>query len=216
MPSIRPFRSAILAALLLLSACESPEERAQRHYQAGVAYLQQGDVDRALVEFRNVFKLDGKHREARIAYAEAERGRGNLREAFSQYLRLLEQYPQDKDALRALVQMAADNGQWDDALKYSAEALQVTPADAEMQALKIYADYGIALAANDSARVVSALSAAKDLRQRQPQNLYLARIIIDDLIRAQFADQALAELNAAIALAPKERLFYAQRLSIYA
>lgn len=67
----------LAAALGLLVACDSAKERAEKHFEAGLEYIQAGDVDRALVEFRNVFQLDSTHREARRAYAEAERGRAD-------------------------------------------------------------------------------------------------------------------------------------------
>lgn len=212
----RPVIFAVLAAFLFVAGCDSAAERAQRHYESGVQYLQAGDVDRALVEFRNVFKLDNQHREARLAYADAERGRGNLREAYSHYLRLLEQYPDDLVTLRGLSQMASDNAQWDDARKYVALALAAAPDDPELKAIKIYTDYGTAVDASDAATIVNSVKAAKEMRTAAPDDMRLAKVIIDDLIRSQSLDDALVELDAAVRLAPTERIFYAQRLSVYA
>jgi cellulose synthase operon protein C len=212
----KPLRAVLLAAALFLAACDTAEERAERFFQSGMSYLQAGDVDRALVEFRNVFKLNGKHREARLAYADAERKRGNLREAYSQYLRLVEQYPDDLQGLRTLAQMAADNAQWNDADRFVTSGLGAAPDDAEFKALRVFADYGKALEANSPAQIRASVHAAKDMRTAQPDNLLLRKIVIDDLIRSQSLDEALAELDAAIALAPQEQLLYAQRLSVYA
>lgn len=206
----------VLALTLALAACDTAQERAERHYQAGLEYLQEGDVDRALVEFRNVFKLNGEHRDARIAYAQAERARGNLREAFSQYLRLVEQYPDDEVGLIALAQMSADNGQWQDADGFLDTALTARPDDAELQALRVFVDYGLAVEANNSAGIVAAVDAAQAMRTAQPDSLYLRKLIIDDMIRAQRLDDALAELDAAVAAAPDEQVLYAQRLSVNA
>ena len=212
----RPVIFAVLAVFLFVAGCDSAAERAQRHYESGMQYLQAGDVDRALVEFRNVFKLDNQHREARLAYAEAERGRGNLREAYSHYLRLQEQYPDDLVTLRGLAQLASDNAQWDEARKFVTLALAAAPDDPELKAIKIYTDYGIAVDASDAATIVSSVKAAKDMRLAAPTDMRLAKVIIDDLIRSQSLDQALVELDAAVRLAPTERIFYAQRLSVYA
>ena len=82
-------------AIGVLTACKSSEEKAEEHYQAGMELLQKGDTDRALVEFRNVFQLNGQHRAAREEYARIQRERGNLRDSYGQYLRLVEQYPDD-------------------------------------------------------------------------------------------------------------------------
>ena len=80
-------------------------------------------MNRALVEFRNVFKLDGQHREARRRYAEAERDRGNIREAYGQYLRLVEQYPDSETGQRALAEMALEFNDWDAARRHGAASL---------------------------------------------------------------------------------------------
>ena len=212
----KPLSAALLSAVLVLSACDSAEERAQKYYESGMAYLQSGDVDRALVEFRNVFKFDGKHREARIAYAEAERKRGNMREAYSQYLRLIEQYPDDLDGLRALSTIAVENGQWSDATPFIAKGLELAPSDEGFKSLSVFRDYGAAVEGSDSATVVASVKTARDLIAANPKDLMARKIVIDDLIRNQSLDKALVELNAAIEVAPTERILYAQRLSVYA
>ena len=208
--------AALAAGLMFLSACDSAKERAEKHFQAGLSFLQSGDVDRALVEFRNVFQLDGTHKEARRAYAEAERSRGNLREAFSQYLRLVEQYPDDHAAQKGLAEIGAEAGDWKTAQRYAGEALKQSPDDTDLKALKVAADYAIAAEANDAAAIVKTSQQARDLLQTLPANLLLHRVVIDDLIRSQHFDEALAAIDTAIRLAPGDRALYAQRLSVNA
>jgi len=65
----------ILTAFLTLAACDSAEERAEAHYQSGLELLEEGDVDRAIVEFRNVFEYNSNHRDARAALADIFRNR---------------------------------------------------------------------------------------------------------------------------------------------
>ena len=98
------FKTATALALVAtLAACESSEDRAERYFQSGLSLLEEGDVERALIEFRNVFNLNGSHREARQTYARIVREQGRVREATGQYLRLVEQYPDDFRARTALV-----------------------------------------------------------------------------------------------------------------
>ncbi|KAB2886808.1 MAG: tetratricopeptide repeat protein [Albidovulum sp.] len=206
----------LTAALAILAACDSAQERAEKHYQAGMEYLQAGDVDRALVEFRNVFQLDGTHREARRAYAEAERGRGRLREAFAQYLRLVEQYPGDHGGQVALAEIGAEAGDWKTAQRYAGEALKRSPGDATLEAIRTAADYAIAAEANDAGAIVESSRRARELLKKVPTSLLLHRVVIDDLIRAQDYGPALDAIGTALALAPEDRALYAQRLSIHA
>ena len=53
------------ALCFTLIACKSVEERAEETYQSAIALAAEGDFSRAIVELRNVFELDGQHREAR-------------------------------------------------------------------------------------------------------------------------------------------------------
>lgn len=212
----RPVSALLLISALFLAGCESSEQRADDYFKSGMKYLQAGDVDRALVEFRNVFKFNGKHHDARLAYADAERKRGNLKEAYSQYLRLIEQYPDDRVGLKALAEMAVDNAQWDDAKRFVTADLAVRPNDQEFQALSIFRDYGEAVERSDSAGIVAAVKAAQEMKAKAPNDLVVRKVIIDDLIRAQNLQSALTELDSAIAIAPDERILYAQRLSVRA
>ena len=50
-----------------------------------MALLAEGDVERAMVEFRNVFRLDGNNHAARLDYANLLVERGQLAEAIGQY-----------------------------------------------------------------------------------------------------------------------------------
>ncbi|MCA0271161.1 MAG: tetratricopeptide repeat protein [Proteobacteria bacterium] len=215
MPLRKLLVSTVLAAgLMTLAACESSEERAEKFYQSGMNYLEEGDVDRALVEFRNVFKLNGEHKEARRAYARVERDRGRLREAFSQYLRLVEQYPEEIEAMQALAEMAVANGDWEVAERYATPAVKLQPENNALLAVKAAADYGLANQQNDAARIVDALKRINELRKADPKNILLRRVVIDDLLRAQDFQDALTEIDAAIELEPRDRQLFAQRMAV--
>ncbi len=207
-------RASALAAVVFLAACDSAEERADAHYKTGLEYLQAGDVDRALVEFRNVFQLNGTHHDARMAYAQAERGRGHFREAYSQYLRVIEQYPNDIPALTALSEIAVDAGDWAEADRHLTTALKLAPTDGHLNALRVFRAYGSATDTNDSATIVASVKEAQSLREKSPNEILTHEVVIDDLIRSQKFSQALGELNAAIALFPTDKKLYAQRLSV--
>ncbi|MEZ5776819.1 MAG: tetratricopeptide repeat protein [Paracoccaceae bacterium] len=209
-----PFAFAL--ALTVLAGCDSSEERAEKHYQSGLAYLELGDVDRALVEFRNVFQLNGSHKEARRSYAEVERARGDRREAFSQYLRLVEQYPDDIPALIALSEIATTSGDFERGEEYASKALVKAPDMPELLALKAASDYGLARNGNDVDAQIDAISRIRDLRKTLPDNLILRGMIIDDLIQAKNYQSALDELNSAIDLNPGDADLHAHRLSVLA
>ncbi len=207
---------AVAASVGFLSACDSSEQRAEKYYQSGLEYLEKGDVDRALVEFRNVFKLNGRHKEARLAYARAEVQRGNLREAYGQYLRLVEQYPDDLEGRRALASIAVQSGNWAEARKNLDAVFAIAPNDPEAMLDKVVMDYGQATEANDADAMVRAAAEARKLRQQHPDRIMLRRIVIDDMLRQHDLAAALKELDETIAMTPDDTTLYATRLSVYA
>ncbi len=206
----------IAASVGFLSACDSSEQRAEKYYKSGMEYLEKGDVDRALVEFRNVFKLNGRHKEARLAYARVEMNRGNLREAYGQYLRLVEQYPEDLEGRRALASIAVKSGNWAEAKKNIDAVFALAPKDPETMVHKTVMDYGQGTENNDADTMVRAAGEARKLRKDFPDNIMLRRIIIDDLLRQHDLPSAQKELDEAIALTPDDATLYATRLSVYA
>ena len=204
-----------LATAGLLSFCDTAEERAEGHFQSGLELLEAGDVDRALVEFRNVFKLNGTHREARLRYAEAERARGNIREAYGQYLRLVEQYPDSLPGQRALAEMALQGNDWDAARRHGAAAAELAPEDTLVQAVNTTIAYRDAVTGSGDAEArQAAVIKAQALVAEDPDLMIARRVVIDDLIRNQDWTAALAAIDAALAADPEIRDLYTMRLAV--
>lgn len=198
----------------LLAACDSAEERAQEHFEKGMSLLQEGDVDRALVEFRNVFQLDGYHKEARLAYARVEEERGNVPEAYSQYLRLVEQYPEDLDGQRALARLATEIGKWDDAERHATAAAALAPEDPVIQGVQTSLAYRQARKDNDPKAAETAVHKAQALLEDEPGLNSARRVVIDDLLTRQAWPEALEAVDAALEQTPDERRLWQIRLGV--
>ncbi|MGJ8582984.1 MAG: tetratricopeptide repeat protein [Marinosulfonomonas sp.] len=206
-----------LFALLMvgfLSACDSAEERAEKHFQSALTLLQEGDEERAIVEFRNVFKLNGLHKEARTEYANLQRRRGNLGEAIGQYLRLVEQYPDDLEGNRALAEMYAEIGKWDDMDRYVNAVLEIEPSDTGIRALQNVSQYRVAVDNRDEAAATAAVEKAAKLQEELPENIMIWQVLIDNDMRNSRFGSALAGLDKAIEIAPTNRDLYTVRLSV--
>jgi len=204
-----------LATAGLLSFCDTAEDRAEAHYQSGLELLQAGDVDRALVEFRNVFRLDGQHREARRTYAEAVYERGNLREAYGQYRRLVEQHPDSVDGQRALAELAVQFNDWDAARRHGSAAAELAPEDPVVQAVNATVAYRDALSgAEDPDARRDAVTKARALVEDNPDLMLARQVVIDDLIRDQDWTAALTAIDAALARDADDRQLYTIRLGV--
>ena len=210
----RPFARALLVcAALALAACDTAEERAEAHYQTGLERLEAGDVERALVEFRNVFQLDGFHRDARATYARLLRERGQGPQAFGQYLRLVEQYPDDLEGRRALAELALAADDWEAARRHAAAAAELAPEDPSVRASMAALAYRDAALAEDAAARETAVAEARSLLAAHPELDAARRLVLGDLVRAGDWEGALALAEAGIAERPDDPALYRTRLA---
>ena len=197
-----------------LSACDSSETRAEKHFQAAHAYIETGDIDRAIVEFRNVFQLNGQHKEARQTYAKLQRDRGLLEEAYGQYLRLIEQYPDDLDGRLALVEMALETGNLAEVERHGAAVALLAPADPRVQAVSATLAYQKALETRDIVGQSGTRKTAEALVAAQPTLILARRIVIRDLLRTGDWTAALAQTDAGLIANPEARDLYTVRLGL--
>lgn len=191
-----------LSAPLILGQCDTGVERAEQHYQTGVELAEAGDIDRALVEFRNVFRLDGHHRDARATYAKLVRERGSLREAYGQYLRLVEQYPEDLEGRIALGEMALESGNWEEVERHVSVAREIAPDDPLVQALVASMDYRKALVEQDPERRAEAAEFAQasleEAETSDSARIITRRIVINELLTSDDPQAALPEIERAL------------------
>ncbi|SHF86800.1 Flp pilus assembly protein TadD, contains TPR repeats [Loktanella atrilutea] len=198
----------ILSATLMLTGCKTSEERAEDYYKSGLALLAAGDESRAMIEFRNVFNLDGFHFEARQTYANLLLKQGDVRQAYSQFLRLIEQYPDTLVVRQQLAEIAIDRGDWAEAERHGQAAIDLGPDDPRSQAIAIVLAYrkamvdGDAVTANavaENARTLLATQRAAGVTQG---NASLIRVDLDNLINGDRTEEAIAAVNAALASDP--------------
>ena len=217
MPTLRRFAPILaLAAALALAGCESSEERAERHFRSAIALLEAGDFERASVEFRNVFRYDGFHREARQAYADALYEQGNASQAYGQYLRLIEQYPDDHAARLRLAELAIDRGDWEEAERHGRIAREELYEDPAAQAVGLALDYRDAVVARSANARELAGSRMLDLLDAHPDNRVARRVAIDFHMARQDLEAARAETGRALEAEPDSFEYHGLMLRLMA
>lgn len=189
----------------LLAGCESPEEKAEGFYQSALSYLEDSDTDRAMIELRNVFSHDGFHKEARALYAGLQYGRGNLTEAYGQYLRLVEQYPDTVEAREALALMALERRSWDEAIRHGEQAMALGPDRIGTRAIAAALDYRTAILARNPQGEAAAVVQARAVLADDPSAQAARRVVIDALLRADDPQTALIEIGVALDYAPESQ-----------
>ncbi len=204
----------LVAGLAFLSACESDEERAEQHFQTALQLIEDGDEERAVIELRNVFQLDGFHEEARETYAGLQRRRGETSEAFRQYLRLIEQYPENFNGRLALAEMSIEAGDWEEAERDGRVAAELRPENPSVRAVLVNLDYRDALEADDAERKEEVFEEASALLQEHPDARLALRVVIDQLLLRQDWQGALAALDSAIEATPDRQNLRTLRLGV--
>lgn len=209
---MRPFRliplSLATAGLLFLAACEDDADRAERFFQSGVELAAQGDNERALLELRNVLQVDNFHREARTLFAELSLELGRPQDAYGQYLRLIEQYPDEVEGRIALAELSLVSNNWEEVVRHTAAALELAPEQARVQALDLALQYRQAILDNNgTAQDVLAGQALDLLAQIRPtleegDNFGLVRIALNHLSRTDRPEDALPVVEEALARTP--------------
>lgn len=205
---------SVLVLVGALAACEDSESRAERYYQSGLALLEEGDVERALIEFRNVFNLNGAHREARSTYARLIREQGKINEAFGQYKRLVEQYPDDLEGRIALSEMSFFTQQWEEFDRHAKAAVENAPDDPRVQAIEATALFRNAMIEEDGPARDVALEKVIALIAEQPENQLLQQTEINGHLANQNYAKALEAIDRAIESDPESIQLARFRLSV--
>lgn len=212
-PWIRAIAAA--SALLLLVACDTAEERAERHYQNALALLDEGDTPRAMVELRTVFELNPSHRDARATMARTLLARGDQQGAFSQYLRLVEQYPNDVEARLTLAEISILNNSWALAEEHGDAVAELAPESARARVVANALAYRQAVLEDNTTARARAEETARALVEELPSSIINRSVLIDAMIQGERDEEALAEIAEVQEFAPLDRRFYQMRLALH-
>ncbi|PWR04403.1 hypothetical protein DKT77_01625 [Meridianimarinicoccus roseus] len=208
--------AAALGAALFLAACESVEEKAEARYQSAVELVDQGEVDRAKVELRSVFKLDGAHLEARMLFASLLEQESNIEDAYGHYVLVAENYPEYFDARLKLAELATGLGAWDEAERHAIVAQQLDPENEDLQPILVAIDYSKASRNADTAAMADAGERALEVIEKHPSNVMAYQIVIDTMLRDSRFDEALDMVDTALEYAPLDRQLNQIKLSLLA
>jgi putative PEP-CTERM system TPR-repeat lipoprotein len=128
-PRVRLLAGFLALAGLTVAGCgRDPEVRKREYVESGDAYLKNGKVQEALIEYRNAVQLDPRYAAARVKLADVYVTVGNGGGALNEYVRAADLLPDD-----AALQVKAGNlllagGQANEALSRADKALKTSPS----------------------------------------------------------------------------------------
>lgn len=206
----------IVLTCLALAGCKSDAERADEYFQSGLELLEAGDVDRAIVEFRNVFALEENHFEARMAMGNMHIEQGNLGAAYGQFLRVAEQYPDAFEARRTLAELAFVDGSWDEFARHGGAVVDMRPEDVRVRVIDLGLQYREAVLAEDSPARQALIAPAEAILSDLPDSQILNNLLLDSYMRDNKLNDALVRMDVLIAQKPENRQLYTRRLALLA
>lgn len=195
-------RPLLLAAILGLAACQSSEEKAEGHFDSARSLAEAGDLDRAIVELRNVFEYDPDHREARVYFAELLYDSGDIAQAFGQYQLLVEQNPDAVEGIIRLAEIALSQNDWDRFESQARSAERLQPDSPRVRALILALDYRDATEDDNNTARARIAEEATQRRKDLPDNPALRRILIDQVSMGDKPGDALPLIDEALAEQP--------------
>lgn len=198
----------VVALVFLLAACDSSEERAQKHFENGVELLESGDSVGAVLEFRNALSMDAGHREARVYLARQARSDGNVALSYTNYLRLAEQFPDDAEARLNLAEMAILSLNWDEAERHGTALIEANAEIEGLDVVELALAFREAILENENEQLAAITRQAEELIGAQPDNPILHRILIEGYQAEGRFEDAIAFADRALASDPENRLFY--------
>ena len=194
--------SKLFLTLLLIGAisgCSSPAEKAEKYYQKGMELIEK-NPDKAKLEFQNALQLKKNMTKAIYSLGLIAEAKGDLKGTFGLMNEVVEQDPNNIDALVKTGQILLAAGKLDIALERSNKALAIDKKN--VSALNLRS--ALQLKLNDSKSAVEYANQALALDpSNQDSYVLLAseRLLVKDNERAiEFLDKALAknEKNLAV------------------
>lgn len=184
--------ATLALSLVLLAACDSPEEKAQTYYQRGMSSLAAGKLDEAAIDLRNVLKLKENDTDALMALAQVEERRRNVDAAARIYASVAEHDPNHLDARVRLARFLLAAGQVDSAAVYAEQAIRIRPGDPRVLVIKA----GIALRQDKRAE---ATRLAQEALRKDPRNATALMVLAAERVAASDPAGALHIIDQAVA-----------------
>ena len=209
---IRRPRMGYVGAVIFLglaAACSSPEQRLERYSESGAQFLEEGDLGRANIQFQNALKINEEHVPALSGLVAIAEQKNDFRTMFGVLQRIIRLEPENVEAqikIGKLYLVASDETA---AIEHADKALALEPENIDATALKA----AIQLKLGDNA---GAVELARKVILADPANPEAVTVLATERSLAGEYEEALAELDRAIAITSDVAILQLLRISLLA
>jgi tetratricopeptide (TPR) repeat protein len=181
--------------LLIITSCDSPEEKAAAHYKSGMEFVEAGNFVKAGIEFRNALQLNETFADGWYGLALVEESEGNWQKYAGDILKAIELDPKHVKAQARYGKIMLLSGRLEDALKASDLVMELDPNSADALALKAIVLFKL----DDKPGAVSAAKAALEV---DPSNIEAVSVLAADRLEAKQPVQAVAVIDEGLVHRP--------------
>lgn len=203
------FLFAAFIVLFSLAACDSPEEKEAKYIHRGNALYEQGEYEKARLEYKNASRINPTSAEVRYRLGLVSEALNDLRGAFLSFLSAEEQNPRSIPALLKIAHYYLAAQQDDQAMKRIKTVLEMEPDNAQAHALQasFYLQHGSY--ADSEKEALFAL-------QKDPKNVVAFIVLIRAYQSLNEPAKAAETIEKAIKENPKELSLYLMKAMFYA
>lgn len=186
----------VIAIALALVACGGAEDRKAAHMEKGQALFDEGNFEKARLEFKNVLQIDPKDVPARFALAQSLEKLQNWRGAAGHYLGVLETDPNHVESLSRMGQIYLLGRNNEKAQEHADRILALNANDPDGLTLRA----GVKSLNND---LDGALADALAAVEAAPGHANASALLASLYLRDGKADKSIATLETALASNPE-------------
>jgi tetratricopeptide (TPR) repeat protein len=126
----------LLGATMVAGGCGGPAERKAAYTAKAQQYIEEANFPKARVALRNVLKIDPKDAEAYFLFAQVEEREKNWRNAFANYLKVMELDPRHRGALIKLGKFYLEGRAFEKVNEVAGKLAQANPVDVAGETFK--------------------------------------------------------------------------------
>jgi len=196
----------LIFGLVALSACDTAEERAEGHYQRGLALLEAGDETKAMLEFRNALQLNEDAIGPRLEFARIRVKQGEIQGAIGNYLKVIEIDEENLEARtaagRLLLQFYPDA---ESAREHIDAAFSIAPDDPVVRGL-------MAGLAQKEQRFDDAQDLATALLNDDPGNTMAVSVLVAQKVKEEDYNGIISLIDEGLISKPEELSLHVAKL----